>query len=66
MEIKSIHKGQTVKQVVVANVPGTFPESHGVATNFAMQAVGETPERLLDWDTDEYEDGTVTVTMYTA
>lgn len=66
MEIKSIHKGQTVKTVVVTGVTGEWPETHHVAASAAMVAVGETRDSLMDWDTDEFEDGTVTVTMYTA
>lgn len=64
--IQSMHKGQTVKTVVVAGVEGTFPDSHAAAVVAAMEHAGETPERLVDWDTDEYETGTVTVRLYTA
>ena len=61
MEIVSKHIGQTVKTVVVSGAP-----SHADAVTFAMAATGETPGRLQDWDTDQYEDGYVTVRLYTA
>jgi LmbE family N-acetylglucosaminyl deacetylase len=64
MEIKSTHKGQSITTVVVTGAGTDFPANHERATTFAMAAVGETPERLMDWDTDEYEAGTVTVKMY--
>lgn len=66
MEIKSMHKGQSVTTVVVANVHNTFPESHHAAAAFAMEAAGESPERLADWDTDQYSGspGEVTVRLY--
>lgn len=71
MEITSSHKGQTIK---TANV--RFPEGisdtdvfadHERAARFAMEFFGETPERLMDWDTDRYDsDDTIVVRLYTA
>lgn len=65
MEITSKHIGQTVKTVVVSGAGDDFPANHERATAFAMEAVGETPARLFDWDTDQYEDGSITVRLYT-
>lgn len=60
MKIESKHIGQTVKTLVVS---GT--SDHAEAASFAMTAVGETPDRLMDWDTDQYDDGNITVRLYT-
>jgi hypothetical protein len=68
MEIISSHKGQTVKTAVV-RMPadaGQFPNTHDAAARFAMDHFNETPARLMDWDTDQYEDGLITVRLYTA
>ena len=60
MMIQSSHKGQTVKTAVV-----TGTTDHAEAASFAMAHFGETPARLMDWDTDQYDDGAITVRLYT-
>lgn len=60
MEIVSSHKGQTVKTAVVRGAT-----SHEEAAFFVMRFFRETPSRLTDWDTDEYDRGLITVRLYT-
>lgn len=60
MEIISKHIGQSIKTLVVK---GTT--DHSKAASFAMAVAGETPSRLMDWDTDQYADGNITVRLYT-
>jgi hypothetical protein len=61
MEIKSSHKGQTVKTVVLA--AGDKDE----ALTYAMHHAGETQGSLFGWDVTEDPDnaGIWTVKMYT-
>ena len=61
MEIKSSHKGQTVKTVVLA--AGDKDE----ALTYALHHAGETKGSLFGWDVTEGEDtpGIWTVKMYT-
>lgn len=59
MEIKSSHKGQTVKTVVIA--AGSEEE----ALRYAMHHVGETPGRLFGHSVTQDDDGIYTVKMYT-
>lgn len=65
MEIKSSHKGQSVKTAVVTGAGSDFPANHEAAAAFAMEHFGESPARLQDWDTDEHEEGIITVRLYT-
>lgn len=61
MEIKSSHKGQTVKTVVLA--AGNKEE----ALTYAMHHAGETKGSLFGWsvEEDEWNPGIWTVKMYT-
>lgn len=70
MEITSKHIGQSVKTVNVRfpeGISDTDPfADHERAARFAMEQTGETPERLMDWDTDRYDsDDTIVVRLYT-
>lgn len=59
MEIISKHIGQSVDTIVVKGA-----DSHESAVAEAMRVTGETPARLQDWDTDEFDKGIVTVRLY--
>lgn len=60
MEIKSSHKGQTVKTVVLA--AGDKDE----ALTYAMHHAGESKSSLFGWDVTESDDkGIWTVRLYT-
>lgn len=61
MNIKSSHKGQTVK---TAYVEGTADLNEAVA--FVIDHFNESERRLADWDADRMSDGTVVVRLYTA
>lgn len=70
MTIVSKHIGQSVKTVVVEFPTGIssddpFP-AHEEAARFAMEHCGETPDRLMDWDTDRDDANRIMVRLYTA
>lgn len=68
MEITSSHKGQSVKTANVKMDDATTTTAHDKAARFAMKHFGETPDRLMGWDTDRASDpgNVITVRLYTS
>lgn len=62
MFIVSIHKGLTVKVVHVSGIRGEV--SNDLVAGFAMQAAGESPDRLFDWTVEPYGSPMSGATVY--